>query len=63
MKSFLVPVVMITRTYGHISIWADSIEQAKAISLNQEQMAFMFNTHHVNQVSYELETNKKHTKC
>lgn len=59
MKSYLVPVVMITRTYGHIPVWAESMDKAKAISLSQEQMAYMFRTNHSNQVSYEIESNKK----
>lgn len=56
MKSYLVPVVRITETRGHIAIFAESMEKAKAIALNQEQMAYMFQSHHVDDVSYELES-------
>lgn len=61
MKVFLVPAVMTTKTYGHIPIRAESLEKAKAINLTQEQMAFTFNSHHSNQVLYELENSKSHS--
>lgn len=62
MKVFLVPVVMTTRTVGHIPVRADSLEKAKAINLTQEQMAYLFNSHHSNHVSYEIENNKRQPK-
>jgi hypothetical protein len=63
MQVFLVSVVMTTKTVGHIPVRAESLEKAKAINLTQEQIAYLFNSHHSNQVFYELEINKTPANC
>lgn len=60
MKQFLVPVVRVTETRGHIAIFAESMEKANSIVLSQEQMAYMFKSHHVDNVSFELESKYKY---
>jgi len=55
MKRFLVPVVMVKKTYGHISVMAESMEKAKAVNLTQEQMAFIFQSRHVDDIHFEIE--------
>ncbi|WP_241170336.1 hypothetical protein [Serratia marcescens] len=57
MKTYLVPIIMKTETRGHISIVAESMEQAKAVKLSQEQIALVFQSHFVNTISYDFETN------
>lgn len=57
MKSYLVPVVMVKQTYGHISVMAESMEKAKAVNLTQEQMAYMFQSRHVDDIYFEIENN------
>lgn len=57
MKSYIVPVVMVKQTYGHISIMAESMDKAKAVNLTQEQMAFLFQSRHVEDIHFEIENN------
>lgn len=57
MKQFLVSVVMVKQTYGHISVMAENMDKAKAVDLTQEQMAYMFQSRHVDDIHFEIENN------
>lgn len=52
MNVFRVPVIMRKETTGHIEVIAESMEQAQAVILSQTEIARIFNSHHVDEVSF-----------
>lgn len=56
MNVFKVPVVMRKETLGHIEVIAESMEKAKAVFLSQDELARIFNSHHVDDISFLINT-------
>lgn len=52
MNVFKVQVIMRKETTGHIEVIAESMEQAQAVILSQSEIARIFNSHHVDDVSF-----------
>ena len=49
-------------TTGHIEVIAESMEQAQAVILSQTEIARIFNSHHVDEVSFYIPTLDKEIK-
>lgn len=43
-------------TLGHIEVIAESMEKAKAVFLSQDELARIFNSHHVDDISFLINT-------
>ena len=56
MNVFKVQVIMRKETTGHIEVIAESMEQAQAVILSQTEIARIFNSHHVDDVSFYINT-------
>lgn len=62
MKVFKVPVIMRKETQGYIEVIAESMDKAESVILSQSEIACIFNSYHVDDVSFLIVQNKSNNQ-